>query len=396
MRFSPDIPGRYTEFDGVRGVAIFLTIACNTIIAWGPGLDDKIWNVLASAGWIGVQIFFVLSGFLITGILLDSKGDRYYFFNFYARRALRILPLYFLVLALITCAVKFYGESIPLHPLCYWLFVSNFCIAQSGQWIDGYLGITWSLAVEEQFYLVWPFIIALLPSRWLIPATCLVIASSLLLRYAMVAHGGLSLSLYTMTFTRIDGLAAGALAAIFLQQPTKAGTLLRLGRRLLAIGLALMAATALPAQSFSYEHPLVETSGYTALTIAATGFILTLAAEPEARHPLRRAMRWGPLATVGFYSYAIYLLHAIAAFVVGRLSPFQPEALQDFPGGILAAQLAFTAIVTVVSFALAVGCYHLFEKRFLNLRRYFPRRTSRDVLLSNSILHVRHADANSS
>jgi peptidoglycan/LPS O-acetylase OafA/YrhL len=69
MLFSPIFPGRYTEFDGVRGVAILLTIACNTILGWGPELEQKVWFLLAEGGWIGVQIFFVLSGFLITGIL---------------------------------------------------------------------------------------------------------------------------------------------------------------------------------------------------------------------------------------------------------------------------------------------------------------------------------------
>jgi peptidoglycan/LPS O-acetylase OafA/YrhL len=331
MLFSPVFPGRYTEFDGVRGVAILLTIACNSIISWGPGLNQKIWFVLADGGWIGVHLFFVLSGFLITGILLDTKGEENYFKNFYARRALRILPLYFLVLAIITIGLTLTAQSIPLDPLCYWLFVSNFCIANSGHWIDGYLGITWSLAVEEHFYLLWPLLIAVLPSRRLLLATSLVAGASLLLRYAMTLHGNPSLSLYTLTPTRIDGIAAGALIAIAMRRPIGAGYLAMTGRQMLAAGLAVMAATGMVVRSFAYGNPLVETFGYSALTLAAAGFILALAAEPDANHVLRRAMRWQPLVALGFYSYAIYLFHAIVYVFVRMLAPSGPKLSRIFP-----------------------------------------------------------------
>jgi peptidoglycan/LPS O-acetylase OafA/YrhL len=374
MSFSTANPGRFAELDGVRGVAIALTLACNTLVVGrGPGYGEKVWNILASGGWIGVQLFFVLSGFLITGILIDTKGDEAYFRNFYARRALRIFPVYYLVLALATVGLWLVGQSTPDHPLCYWLYVSNFCIANAGRWSAHHFGVSWSLAVEEQFYLVWPLLVLFLSTRRFVLATTFTLLGSLLLRYVMAAHDASPLVLYTITPTRLDGLAAGALIAIAVRSNIGAQLLAGIARWMLASGLAAITTTTIAVRSFNYDDLAVATVGYTALTFAAAGLVLLLVAERSADNIVRRSMRQPSLVSVGFYSYAIYLYHPIVYFLVMRLPLFRTEKLAVFPGGELIAQLIVTSTVTIATFALAVASYRLFEKPILELRRYFPR-----------------------
>ena len=366
--------GRFAELDGVRGIAIALTLACNTlVVGWGPGLGEKLWHVLAIGGWIGVQLFFVLSGFLITGILIDTKGDHAYFRKFYARRALRILPAYYLALAVATLGLWLIGQTTPDHPLCYWLFVANFCIAQAGRWSAYHFGVSWSLAVEEHFYLVWPLLVAFVSTRRLALVTICVLTGSLLLRYAMMAMGVSSLIHYTITPTRVDGLAAGALVAIAMRSQIGVESLVKIARWMLWAGLGTMIVTGVVERSFNYDRELVAGLGYPALTLAGAGLVLALVAQRQPNNILRRTMRWSPLASLGFYSYAIYLYHPIVSFFAVGLPVLSPKTWAEFPGGPLIAQGLFTASVTIATVALAVPSYHLFEKRFLDLRCYFPR-----------------------
>lgn len=376
--FSASETKRYAELDGVRGLAILSTIICNTaVVDWDGGTFSQLWSRFALANWIGVELFFVLSGFLITGILLDSKGEQDYFRNFYARRTLRIFPIYFAVLALISVWPEI---SRPAHhPLCYWLFVSNYCMAISGEWGDLPLGITWSLAVEEQFYLFWPLLVALLSFQRFAQVAVAVVAGSLLLRYAMTALDYSYVTIYAITPTRIDGLAAGALAAVAVRGKHSALMLAGVGKRMLALGVFMMGISALVVRSFNHNEPLVQTLGYTGLTLASTGLILALATEPEENSRWRRAMRWRPLAQVGFYSYAIYLFHPLVYKLLTALPAFGKDKIAAFPGGPLLGQVLATSLVTALAFVLAVVSYHAFEKHFLNLRRYFPRKAAPPV-----------------
>ncbi len=360
---------RYAELDGVRGIAIALTLLCNTSIVPWASLADKLWSTVASAGWVGVQLFFVLSGFLITGILIRTQGRPSYFGDFYTRRALRILPPYILVLSVAMLALHLRGTSTPDHPLCYWLFVSNFCIAEAGRWSADHFGVTWSLAVEEHFYLVWPFLVAALNRKQLIVACCIVLAGSLLLRYAMTLYGYSGLTIYVITPTRLDGLAAGSLIAIMMHNRIDASLARRIGFALMSAGGVAAGLVVLAARNFNYDTPIVQTVGYTAFTAFASGLVLFLVATREKDNALRHAMRWRPLAALGFYSYAIYLYHPIPHYIVTRLPAFQSEHLAEFPGGTLAGQIVATLLISAATVALAVPSYHLFERRFLDMRR---------------------------
>ena len=162
---------RNKALDGVRGLALLIVVVHNT--AWISGTSNhftfKLYTSAAAAGWAGVQLFFVLSGFLITGILLDTQHAPNYFRRFYVRRTLRIFPLYFLMLAVAVFVVaplqrdSSWAQSVHSYQWTYWLYVSNWT-EPFGYSVHG-LSHLWSLAVEEQFYLIWPLVVWWLSSR---------------------------------------------------------------------------------------------------------------------------------------------------------------------------------------------------------------------------------------
>src|SRR5579863_9160491 len=206
-------------YDGLRGIAIVLVLLRHL----GEDLPARrlggVVDAALNAGWLGVDVFFVLSGFLITGILLDARGDEAqpsegYFLRFYARRALRIFPLYYLFLAVTIFIAR---PPMPHGTWWYWSYTSNVLIARHG-WPEGLweTGHLWSLAVEEQFYLVWPAIIAWTPRRRL-PVLCVaIIVGAIAVRIALI-HQGAALGAYVLTPARADTLAVGAALAIALR-----------------------------------------------------------------------------------------------------------------------------------------------------------------------------------
>jgi len=170
---SPYIPA----LDGLRALAILLVIPHNLDILSAPYRAVEVPPVtVMHAGWIGVQLFFVLSGFLITGNLLDTRGSANYYRAFIGRRALRILPLYYGVLLVTFVLVPLLGsmpeklqETAP-NQVWLWTFLLNWS-APYGHTVVGF-GHFWSLAVEEQFYLLWPFVVARCGPRQVGRASC--------------------------------------------------------------------------------------------------------------------------------------------------------------------------------------------------------------------------------
>ena len=157
------------RIDGLRGIAIIGVL----LFHLGSKLPALHLEFASRYGWAGVDLFFVISGFLITGILLDSIGSEHYFRNFYVRRVLRIWPLYFALLAFVFVLLPWIMPALrerifsQCHPWqSYLVFAQNFFVRDFG---IGPVGVTWSLAIEEQFYLMWPLIILLFPRR-LLPA----------------------------------------------------------------------------------------------------------------------------------------------------------------------------------------------------------------------------------
>ena len=202
--------------DGIRGIAIIWVVLHNaTAMPFAPA--SRGWHVLpllAQPGWIGVQLFFALSGFLITAGLLDSRGSPHFFRDFYAKRALRIVPLYYTVLFVLLVLLPWLARPpapfSSAHQAPLWFFAAN--------WVESLpygFAHFWSLAVEEQFYLLWPLVVVGLAPRGLLRACLWIAAGALLLRGALAAYGVASWTLYVNTACRMDALALGAPAPAY-------------------------------------------------------------------------------------------------------------------------------------------------------------------------------------
>ena len=216
----PHVPA----LDGLRGLAILMVFLHHTVVF--PDTGFVFGRNFVQFGRLGVDLFFCLSGFLITGILLAAKGDQYYFRNFYARRALRIFPLYYTYLALYWLLVvhfqllKFGSEkiSIAAHDLHWaWFYGTNILIAKYRHFTTASFGHFWTLAIEEQFYFVWPFLIFWLSRRKILGVAIAVVFGSLLLRVALQAQGIPEVVIRTSTLCRLDTFALGGVAALALE-----------------------------------------------------------------------------------------------------------------------------------------------------------------------------------
>jgi len=344
---------RIPQLDAVRGVAILVVMMHNISLKY-PVLHSQ---QLFSNGWMGVDLFFVLSGFLITGILVDSKRSEGYFKNFYVRRCLRIWPLYYSLLFFMFVLVRFLSRSefqaVVQTSSPWWafpLFLQNFLLPISTN-AAGPLGVTWSLAIEEQFYLVWPLVVRSCSLTQLRRVAVVEICISPALRYYLSLH---HVNLYTNVFCRLDGLMAGALLAILVRSdnfvPSK---LLRTAWITLAIAAPLAFLTSeFDAKWIAYS--------FTAIASATFVYISLFSAQKW----LRTLMTNRFLVYTGSISYGLYLLHKIPFGMVQALHldkrPFLP-----------------LPIIFVASYALAALSWNLLEKPFLRLKRFFEARPVR-------------------
>jgi peptidoglycan/LPS O-acetylase OafA/YrhL len=365
---APAATRQIPALDGIRGLAIIWVILHNaTDEAFGPphGLF-KLLAVFTHSGWIGVQLFFALSGFLITAGLLESQGEPHYFRNFYAKRALRILPLYYTVLLVVLVILP---RIVTLHApysndgqASLWLFTVNVThVAPYG------FAHFWSLAVEEQFYLFWPLVVCWLSPRPLL-AVCLWTAlGALLLRCALAAYGADWWTLYTATPCRMDALALGGAGACVMRLPA-----LREGMkgRLTAVSVfALVLFLAGIPLTHNYDRTglMGETLGYSLLALCSAAFVTASALpRPAARTWVTSFLAWAPLRSCGKYSYAMYIFHGLLHKLVG-----EPWLFARF-GEPLPARVVFiyAAALILVSYVLGFCSYQLLEKHFLRLKQY--------------------------
>ena len=386
---------RNPRLDGLRGLAILLVMLYHTThYGLARSVADRALTVVPSIGWSGVDLFFVLSGYLITGILLGAKDSEAYYRAFYARRVLRIFPLYYATLVFFLLIVPrlplfepidyFWNPGSSREQIWYWLYLSNVQTALTGAWHHQTLDITWSLAIEEHFYLVWPFVVRRAGERRLLQICAGTIVAALALRVALVVAGASPLAAYTLTPCRLDTLATGAAIAILARRPGGLTALLRIAR--VALPAALVAFVAIqtwvrlsqPVVS-GYEavtrqalgssgDPLMQTIGFTLLCAIYGALLVRVLAAPTGA-PFARVFEVGWLRSFGQYSYAMYLFH----FFVGILAVnvFTPG---NHPGWFIPAQIAFWFLAIGVTWLLARASWFLLEERALRLKRRFPYR----------------------
>jgi peptidoglycan/LPS O-acetylase OafA/YrhL len=306
---------RMTSLDGLRGTAILAVIAEHTLRLYHPASAlSRVWAAFQESSWAGVDLFFVLSGFLITGILLDSRQDRRYFVNFYARRTLRIFPLYYAVLGvailLVPAMVGFsklpelYSRLVA-NQIWLWTYLQNFVQSSGPHALPGF-GHFWSLAVEEQFYWIWPLVVFLLPSRYLFRFCLTVCALLPALRLFMILAGERNWAVRQYTFTRVDSLVWGAVVALLIRDTRVAEVGRRWARTLVVISSLALGAILWRDGFIPYEGTETLLIGYSAFAILFSALIYHSATTSGRISGFFSAklFRW-----FGKYSYAIYIFH---------------------------------------------------------------------------------------
>jgi peptidoglycan/LPS O-acetylase OafA/YrhL len=379
-------------YDGLRGIAILLVLLRHLGEDGPASRVGGVFEAALKTGWLGVDVFFVLSGFLITGILVDARGEAAqpppgYFRSFYARRALRIFPAYYLFLAV----VVFIGRPSLSHgSWWYWSYLSNALIAWHG-WPDGTwdTGHLWSLAVEEQFYLVWPTIIALTPRRGL-PSVCLLcVLAAIALRFLLILRG-YALAAYVLTPARADTLAIGAVLAIAL----RAGPRIRdaVAHSAPPIGMLALCMLAVLFATHGLDHRL-SYGGLVVGSLATTLATASCIARIGNGGRLRRALEWAPLVSFGTYSYAVYLVQLP---IRGAIDFWLGPRLTTWPAMLGVATEA--ALLGGGSWCMAWTSWRLFERPILSLKRFVPmphRHERKPSRTSRCIAPERHASERS-
>lgn len=347
---AADAPRHVPSLDGVRGIAVLLVLAYH---AW-----PSPWTAF---GWTGVDLFFVLSGFLITGILCDGRDAAHRTRTFYVRRVLRIMPLYYSVLILMFVVLPLIHrphdtmyEQLVRDQAWYWTYTSNWLLGLQIPPHFNYMNHFWSLAVEEQFYLVWPLVVWHASRQTALRIAAGAIVGALVFRIVLAGSGVWWLSTYFLTPCRMDALAVGSVVALALRAPgDPAATAQRVTDWMLrgAIGAAalVVVAVAVGGHGFAATVRLPESVNLSAVAWIF-GWVVSIAA---TRQP--RLLRWKPLRAAGQYSYGLYVFH-----------PFVFEYLKShWPGG---GTVVRGIVVIVVSASLAWLSYQLLEKRFLRLK----------------------------
>lgn len=372
---SPFYARRIPELDGLRGLAILLVLIIHCIdeTKFLNGYRWLSYLVAAdSLSWSGVDLFFVLSGFLIGGILLDARGSPNYFKAFYARRAFRILPIYAVLVStfyLFFCAETegwipasgwLFGQNIPWY--AYATFTQNFHWASTGPYYTNWLSPTWSLAVEEQFYLILPAVIWFFSGRRLLYVLGSVIVGAPLLRLFLDlnVHSGNAASFGLMP-CRADALLLGVLAAMLVRHKTAWESLKSHRRSLVSAWVILLAGLSAFVFFKQTDHMgfFMTTVGFSWLALFYLCLLLLALIHPGGW--LGKILRNHWLKALGTISYGVYLIHKPALGLVFEFAGIGSPMAQTPAGkSLVLFALAITMVVASCSWVV-------FEKPLLKI-----------------------------
>ena len=373
------------ELDTLRGIAVSLVVLFHGF-GFGYGLQGlsgtpKVFVALTMPGWVGVNLFFVLSGFLITGILLDTKSRPDYYRRFYKRRALRILPLYYATLLLLLILARV--GLVQRHASWPFLGLSAIYLANVTNLLGVPMqyGVLWSLAVEEHFYLLWPALVHWWSRRSVMVTAAGIASLCLLLR---MVYARFSISGGGYTWLCADGLAMGAiLAGVARAQGEPRGQVRKFTRLAFGGSVALFIGGA-PFGIFMARRFLGVTLRETAIDMFFAGVLgLTL---------LLGTSRWKWIVNISFLqflgqiSYGIYLTHMLVFEIVGHFMQRYWPGMYPATGRLGVMELQFS-IATGLTLALAYFSRWYFEETFLRLKD--PRRLSATAELPGSRIEER-------
>lgn len=380
---QPPHPVRhFPTLDGLRGAAVLLVFFHHCLWLPSTTVFDRAVGTVIETGWTGVDLFFVLSGFLITGILLDTRTSPGYFRNFICRRALRIFPLY-----LATLIVFFWIVPIALGVLAphsrlqsrfaelgrdqvwYWLYLQNWYYVQLNAWPSaGHLSHTWSLAIEEQFYIVWPLIVWLSGRRSLALICLLGVIAGPVSRFAFLASGTSWIPPYVATCSRLDPLCLGALAALLTRSRAWRWNIDFTAGVLAASSLVLAGALHLSTNYLVSSNTSSCLSRHTLLGLGFTS-LLIVALRVLPGTVLYRVLAHPGLVIPGKYSYGIYVIHWPVCHLLAKLP------LTWLPG--VVRPWVFLLACGVITGLLAFLSMTFLEQPFLKLKKYFEPATAK-------------------
>ena len=369
MTTEQDQPGRMAELDGLRAIAVCMVLTWHFL---GAIIDHRLgpWSIAVSRvtilGRTGVDLFFVLSGFLITSIVLERRQAALRFLaTFYARRALRIIPPYAL-LALVFWAIVVAGvHTAAFNADTPWwrhaTFTQNLWMADAGRWGPNAISVTWSVAIEEHFYLFFPLVALAAPPRRLPSILVAVALLSCLFRAASYLGPASSHIAYVHTLSRLDGLAVGGLLAHAWRHPAFAAWFGRnrsaLRRLLLAAAVSVPLLTLVIARDFGWH---MFTWAHTYLTLLSATLLLYVLGSLGSSSA--RWLRMPALRRVGRLSYSIYLFHPLLLSLVFLLA--QREELISG-----AADVALAALALALTWVWASLSMKWYEKPLIDYGR---------------------------
>lgn len=374
-----DMRGRILEFDGARGLAILMIMAFQFI--WFPlllgvefghtnGLLVRGFQNFMLSGWTGANLFFVLSGFLITNILLEAKKEKHSLWRFYGRRALRLFPVYFLLLtASLIFLNRVYPQPLletanPQHPMWTWTFLSNiFVILTSWQSLPLPLQHLWAIAIEVQFLAIWPLVMWLVGPRKGLWACVAIILGSLSLRTVLV-NNDMQTVAYLLLPCRLESFAWGALIPLLKTETRYRRVLEKYSRQVIGGCAVVLAVLFLWRKGLHQSDAWALTLGFTALDIFFATCIYLCTAFPR----WVRFIGWAPLPWIGRHSYSLFLLHQpICVWLItsGLLEANAPGFMNEYA---IFKMLYYFLTSLAVTMLAAYSVWHLYEKHFLKLK----------------------------
>lgn len=331
---------RLVPLDALRGLAIA------AVVFWHYGIvfvNDNPIRIAFGLAWTGVDLFFVLSGYLIGGQLMDNRERHAYFVPFYARRAFRILPLYLLCLGLFSLLGYAARDETPFWS--YFLFLQNFVWAAKGDWGPEWTQVTWSLAIEEHFYLLLPLVIRVAPRRHLGVIVVVLAALGPLSRTVMLLGGTTPLTAFLVSTSRFDPLFIGVLAAWLMRHRAVASFFTR--RRDALVATTVLFAAGMAVITFIRWEPITFPKaifGYMCIGLFYGSFLLMVVTGPL---PAWTSLPVKVLSWLGIGAYSIYLFH-IPVLVLARL--------------VVPVRGMVEVVALVVTLLLAIVCWRIIER----------------------------------
>jgi peptidoglycan/LPS O-acetylase OafA/YrhL len=360
--------------DGIRGIAILMVLFLHLFWSNSSPAGNLLIRSLAqlrTVCWVGVDLFFVLSGFLLTGILYDTLSSSHYFRNFYGRRSLRIFPLYYgflFVVIAVSYAQGYHWFSGIFYYLTYTIsLIPGGVPYTTTPWVN--INHFWSLSIEEQFYMAWPLLMYWLRTKRRIAAAILVLSvGALLLRTYLVLSGATQHQpyvVYSWSPTRIDTLLLGGLLALAIRSRFRAGVL-RWAWLVFVSGTGLLVAYGFWHGSFEVlNDDVLGTIGLTVVGVTATALVGASLIQASL---FSSFFSNSVLRFFGRYSYGLYVYHYTLQWIMGQ---FVGAWLRSFTQSKLLLVALNGSIILLATIVLAMVSFEYFEKPILSLKRYF-------------------------